>query len=183
MRSSELRDFLERVDEFTSIAVVEPRPLITRPIVSLDSLRSWLNTERARSLLLYVESTPSYEDAVRTSHLAVFSVLLSINKGIYLSTFIRHDHMADAGLPFLTCDAWPDAVQYIFEEFYEAQWKFCPKRLDPRHLHDIWLDKDIVMPFRKKRVLKGGEDSVIFKVELFEEYNHLITVRQLRARA
>jgi len=179
----ELRAFIEHVDACTASAVVESRPLATRPIVSLDSLRSWLTTERARSLLLYVESTPSYEDAVRTSHLAVFSVLLSINKGIYISTFIRHDHMADVGLPFHSCDAWPEAVQYIFDEFYKAQWKFCPKRLISRQLHDIWLDKNIVVPFKEKRILKEGEDSVIFKVELFNEYNHLITVRQPPARA
>ena len=180
---SELREFLERVDACTESAVVKPRPLATRAIVSLDSLRSWLTTERARSLLLYVEGTPSYEDAVRTSHLAVFSILLSINKGIYISTFIRHDHMADVALPFHSCDAWPEVVQYIFEEFNKAQWKFCPQRLDFRRLHDIWLDNNVVLPFKEKQILKGGEDSVIFKVELFEEYNHLITVRQLRARA
>jgi len=183
MRPSELRDFLERVDECTSFAVVESRPLATRPIVSLHSLRSWLTPERARSLLLYVDSTPSYEDAVRTSHLAVFSILLSINKGTYLSTFIRHDHMADARLPFLTCDAWPETVQYMFGDFCKAQWKFCPKPLVSHQLHDILLDKSIVVPFKEKRILKEGEDAVIFKVELFEEYNHLITVCQLRARA
>ena len=114
---------------------------------------------------------------------AVFSVLLSINKGFYLTSFIRHHHLADFGLPFLSCDAWPEATKYIFEEFYQAQWKFCPRRLDSRQLHDIWLDRNIIIPFKEKRVLREGGDSVIFKVELFEEYNHLIAVRQLRAHA
>ena len=179
---SEIAGFFKFVDDSVTSAVVESRPLITRPIVSLDSLRSWLTRERARSLLLYVESTPSYEDAVRTSHLAVFSVLLSINKGICLSIFIRHHHLADDGLPFLTRDAWPEAVRYMFDEFYKAQWKFCPKRLVARQLNDTFLDKNVVIPFREKLILKEGNDTVISKVEVFEEYNHLIPVGQPHAR-
>jgi len=180
---SELHDFLERVNECTSVAIAEPMPLLTRPIVSIDRLRSYLTTERLRKLLLYVDSSTGFEDAVRTRYLAVFAVLLSINQGIYLPTFVHHDHMADAGLPFLTCDAWPEVSKTIFDEFYQAQWKFCPKRLVFGQLHDTWLHRNVVVPMKQKTLLREGVDAVIFKVELFEEYNHLIPVGQHRARA
>jgi hypothetical protein len=180
---SECRDFLEQVKECTALAVVESQTPVNRPIVSMNRLRSYLNEERLRSLLLYVICPPGYQDAVRARYLAVFSILLSIDKGPYLPTFMHHDNMADAALPFLTCDAWPEVSKTIFKEFYSAQWEFCPKELVSGQLHDIWLDENIVVPFKEKVVLKDGEDSVIFKVELFEEYNHLIPVGQLHARA
>ncbi|KAI4948051.1 hypothetical protein J4E91_006044 [Alternaria rosae] len=170
----ELLDFLEHVDNCTTAAIIEPLPLATRPIVSIDGLRPYLTTERLRSLLLYVGSPDGYEDIVRTRYLAVFSILLSINQGIYLPTFVQYDHMADEGLPFLTCDAWPEVSKTIFNEFYEAQWRFCPKRFMFGQLHDTWLHKDIVVPLKEKEILDDGVDSIIFKIELFEEYNHLI---------
>ena len=106
-----------------------------------------------------------------------------MDKGIYLPAFVQYDHMADSGLPFLACDAWPEISKAIFEEFYEAQWKFCPKRLVYGQLHDTFLHKNIVVPFKDKVILKEGVDSVIFRVELFEEYNNLVSVGQLRASA
>ena len=180
---AELDEFFEHVNAYTAPAMTVSRPLDTRPIVSLDKLQAYLTTERSRRLLLYEESDPGYEDAVRTSHLAVFSILLSIKKGFHLSTFIRHDHMADIRLPFLTCDAWPETVQYMFDEFYEAQWKFCPKRLVFGQLYDTWLHENMVVPLKHILPLKEGVDATISKVELFEEYNHLIPVGQERARA
>jgi hypothetical protein len=178
----ELRDFLQHVEDCTEPAVAETQPVVTQPIVSIDGVRSYLTTERLRRLLLSVGSSDTYEDAVRKRYTAVFSILLSINKGIYLATFVQHDHMSDRGLPFLTCHAWPEASKPIFDEFYEAQWKFCPKQLVFGELHDTWLHKNTVLPFKKKVVCNNGVDSTIFKVELFEEYNDLIPVGQSRAR-
>jgi hypothetical protein len=102
--------------------------------------------------------------------------------GPFLSAFVQHD-MTDEKLPFLTRDAWPEVSKAIFDKFYAAQWQFCPKRLVFDQLHDTWLHKNMIVPFKEKVLLKDGVDSIIYKVELFEEYNHLFPVGQLRARA
>jgi len=180
---SELHDFLERVNECTAAAVAESMPLVTQPIVSIDGLRSYLTEERLRRLLFYVGNSDLYEHAVRERYLAVFSILLSIDKAPYLPLFAQNDHMTDGGLPFLTCDAWPQMCKTIFDEFYEAQWKFCPKQLVYGQLHDKLLHRDMIVPFRSKVLLKDSVDSTVFKVELFDEYNHLIPVCQLHAHA
>ena len=103
--------------------------------------------------------------------------------GPFISTFIQHDQLADERLPFLTRDVLPEASSEIFPKFYEAQWKFCAKTLVPHGLNETRVPDNMVMPFQKIEILHTGPDSTISKVEIFEEYNYLVPVRQSRASA
>jgi hypothetical protein len=166
----ELSDFLEHVEKSKLFATAESSPTVTRPIVSIRALQTYLTTDRVRKLLLYVTSSSNYERIVRDRYLVVFSVLLAINRGVYITNFVQYDQLADERLPFLSRDEWPEVCKVIFPEFYEAQWKFCAKRLVYDRLNDTRLHADEVIPFKRKEVLKEGPDSTIFKAELFEEY-------------
>jgi len=77
----------------------------------------------------------------------------------------------------------PEVCRRIFDEFHEAQWKFCAKRLVHGWLNDTRLHEDEVVPFKRKEVLQEGPDSTILRVELFEEYNYLFPVGQISERA
>jgi len=176
-------EYLARIADSTSLAISATPSTNTRPIVSIRALRSYVTPGRLRKLLLCVSGSTNYETAVRERYLVVFSILLSIGMGPFINKFIRHDQLVDERLPFLTRDVWPEASSEIFDKFYEAQWKFCAKTLVPDGLNDTKLCDNMVMPFKKIEILNNGSDSIISKVELFDEYNHLVPVRQPRARA
>jgi len=180
---SELDEFFAHVNACTASAVVESGNLHTRPIVSIRALGPYFTTGRLRGLLLCVGGSIAYETLVRERYLVVFSILLSIGKGPFINKFIQHGELVDERLPFLTRDVWPEASSEIFDEFYEAQWQFCAKTLVAEGLNDTKLCDNMVMPFKKIELLRDGSDSTISKVELFEEYNSLIPVRQPRTSA
>ncbi|CAN9103286.1 unnamed protein product [Alternaria alternata] len=171
--NGELSAFLEHVEKRKLFAIAESPPTGTRPIVSIRALQTYLSTDRVRKLLLYINISSNYERIVRDRYLVVFSVLLSIHRGPYITSFVQYDQLVDERLPFLSRDDWPEVCKVIFDEFYEAQWKFCAKRLVYDRLNDTRLHADEIVPFRRKDVLKAGPDSTIFKAELFEEYNYL----------
>jgi hypothetical protein len=183
MAPGERSDFLEHVEKCKLFAVAEVSPTGTRPIISMSALRSYLTTGRLRKLLLYVTSTANFERTVRDRYLAVFSVLLLIDRGPYINNFVQHEELADERLPFLNRNDWPEVCNVIFDEFYEAQWKFCAKRLIYDRLNDTKLPVDMVVPLKRKDKVREGPDSSIFKVELFEEYNHLFPVGPPSVRA
>jgi hypothetical protein len=181
--NGELSAFLEHVEKCKLFAIAESPPTGTRPIVSIRKLQTYLDTDRVRKLLLYINVSSNYERIVRDGYLIVFSVLLSIHRGPYITSFVQYEQLADERLPFLSGDNWPDVCKVTFDEFYEAQWKFCAKRLVYERLNDTRLHADEVVPFRRKDVLKVGPDSTIFKAELFEEYNYLFPVGPILERA
>ena len=146
----ELSDFLKHVEKCKWFAIADTSPTGTRPIVSTRALQTYLTADRVRKLLLYVASSPNYERIVRERYLVVFSILLSIKQGVYITTFIQHDQLADERLPFLSRDEWPEVCKVIFTQFNETQWKFCAKRLVYDRLNDTRLHANEVVPFRKK---------------------------------
>jgi len=179
----ELDDYLRRMADCTSPAILATPSTDTRPIMSIRDLRSYVTQSRLRKLLLCVGASTNYDTVVQERYLVVFSILLSIKMGPFISTFIQHDQLADERLPFLTRDVLPEASSEIFPKFYEAQWKFCAKTLVPHGLNETRVPDNMVMPFQKIEILHTGPDSTISKVEIFEEYNYLVPVRQSRASA
>lgn len=179
----ELDDYLAHIEGCTLLAISDASSTGTRPIVSIRALRSYVSPDILRKLLLCISITSNYETVVREQYLVVFTILLSIGMGPFIHTFVQHDQLVDERLPFLTRDVWPEASSQIFDNFYEAQWRFCAKTLVPDGLNDTKLCDNMVMPFKEIKVLNKGSDSTISKVELFEEYNHLVPVGQPSARA
>ena len=100
-----------------------------------------------------------------------------------LSDFLKHVEKCKW---FAIADTSPTGTRPIVStrapQFNETQWKFCAKRLVYDRLNDTRLHANEVVPFRKKHPLKEGSDSTIFRVELFEEYNHLFPVGQSSER-
>jgi hypothetical protein len=181
--NNELTTFLVQLEKRMLSVVDESSPTGTRPIVSIHALQTYLTSDKVRKLLLYVTNSSINERIVRERYLVVFSVLLSINRGPYIKIFVQYDQLTDERLPFLSRGSWPKACKVIFDEFYEAQWKFCAKRLVYDRLNDTRLHADEIVPFRRKDVLKAGLDSTIFKAELSEEYNYLFPVGLISERA
>jgi len=171
--TNELPDFLNQLKRWTSFAVDESSPTGARPFILIHELKSYLNKDRLRKLLFYVQQTCSNEQVIRDNYVVVFAVLLKIGKGAYIKHFTSEDSLVDDRLPFTTSNGWTKDSSYFFEDFYEAQWQFCAKRLERGRLNDNRVPKEIVMPFKKMDVLKKGPDSTVFRVEIFPEYNYL----------
>lgn len=108
---------------------------------------------------------------VLQEYLLVFTVLLLIGKGQYLSHLIERNY-GDDKLPFFECPRFfPKPIDgSFFEAFCNIQWRFCPVRLssNPVNFH---LESEQILPLRSKVLVKSDSTSNVFQVELHEEYD------------
>ncbi|KAF1948009.1 kinase-like protein [Clathrospora elynae] len=170
---NELTDFFDQTKRWRRFAIDESSPKGLRPFIPIHELRNYLIEARLRKLLLYVHRSPNEWRGIRDSYLAVFAILLTIEKGAYISHFTRYDRLADSRLPLSNPDEWPEDCKSFFEAFDKAQREYCAKRLENGRLNDTSVPENTVMPFIKKEVLKKGPDSTVFRVEVHPDYNFL----------
>ncbi|KAH8707100.1 hypothetical protein GQ44DRAFT_691570 [Phaeosphaeriaceae sp. PMI808] len=138
-------------------------------------LHNYLTPERIKKLLEITTSQSLKWEVVRTKYLAVFMILLTIDRGIYITHFIRHNHLADAFLPFQNEGNWPSDFRMFFEKFEQAQGEFCAQVLSSDTLDDKDLGEKIVVPIIACEVLKEG-DSKTSKVQIHPDYNRMAPV-------
>lgn len=149
-----------------------PRSVLTQYFalsgVSLDRL--------LRENLEKDEHVPQTETILQ-QYLAVFSVLLSIGKGKYLNRCIERRYN-DERLPLLdkprhfpTSDNGP-----FFDAFFDAQWKFCPATLT-KNLINFQIEPEQILPLKRREKIMSSASSVIYLVEVDEEYDFLIENR------
>ncbi|KAI2476234.1 SPS1 Serine-threonine protein kinase [Pyrenophora tritici-repentis] len=170
---NELRDFLDQLKQWTLFAANQSLPAGGRAFISIHQLKRYLDKERLRKLLFYVQRTSHNQEVIQDKYIVVFAILLKIGKGAYISHFTSHDSLADDRLPFEHPNGWFGESTSFFEEFYKAQWPFCAKRLERGRFTDKCVPEEMVIPFKRMEVLKQGPNSTVFRVEVFPEYNYL----------
>ncbi|KAI1577344.1 SPS1 Serine threonine protein kinase [Pyrenophora tritici-repentis] len=170
---NELRDFLDQLKQWTLFAANQSLPAGGRAFISIHQLKRYLDKERLRKLLCYVQRTSHNQEVIQDKYIVVFAILLKIGKGAYISHFTSHDSLADDRLPFEHPNGWFGESTSFFEEFYKAQWPFCAKRLERGRFTDKCVPEEMVIPFKRMEVLKQGPNSTVFRVEVFPEYNYL----------
>ncbi|KAF2793632.1 kinase-like protein [Melanomma pulvis-pyrius CBS 109.77] len=167
VQASDATDFREHVEH--SLVTAGSPSAHQGSFIPRQILRSYLTPDRLRKLL----ARPGDQDAVQNGYLTVFSILFFIGKGVYITYFIPHERYADEHLPFERTDHWPPECQEFFQQFFEAQWKFCPQPLRKLRLNDSRFPQEAIVPIIKCELLKDGFYSNTYKVDIHPEYDLL----------
>jgi hypothetical protein len=148
-----------------------------RLFVPRHALKQYMTPSRTKILLDAHCGNSLKWGEVRNKYLAVFVILLSINRGPFLVHFLRSNQLSDASLPFQNKMDLPFNCRDFFEAFDEIQWEFCALEMQFDYLDDKDFDPRMVVPIVTEESLNSG-DSTIWKVEVHPDYNCLLsTVR------
>jgi len=103
----------------------------------------------------------------------VFCILVSIEEVNFLPNFMEFSDLSDNHLPFTenSRQLFPYSTHKLFEVFCEAQWKFCPARLD-KNSKQHFREREI-LPFISKTLIGKGSSADIFLVDVYPFYNSL----------
>lgn len=118
------------------------------------------------------EHAPQAE-TVLNQYLVVFAILLSIGKGQYLSRCIERDY-SDDKLPFFDRPRhFPKSEEgSFFDSFSDAQWRFCPVRINKNPVN-FQIEPEQILPLRRREQISRNESSTTYLVEFHEEYDSL----------
>ncbi|KAF1953576.1 hypothetical protein CC80DRAFT_141675 [Byssothecium circinans] len=179
-RSSDVADFQGHLRDAQILAVDLLSPSKsgrTRPFVPRHALEQHLNEKTIKKLLNYYYRPIIEWESIRTSYLAIFAILIHINKGTYISHFTPHPHLADDRLPFRNYTDWPpDCIQF-FLEFQQAQWRFCAAEFCKGRLNGTRFSDEVIIPITSVEVLKTGPYSCTYKIDIEPSYNLLVERR------
>ena len=150
-----------------------------RSFVPFGALKSFLTEENTRVLLR--ETTGSNHrilpNKIVRNFLRVFSILVSIDKAIYLRLFYENpDRLADANLPFTNGHDWHEKCKPFFSEFYAKQWEFCARKFHTDWMNDTLLDDELILPIIEMECLKSGNGSSTYRIKIHSEYSSLEVV-------
>lgn len=146
-----------------------------QPFVPAGALRDFLTLDKINRLLQDIPGADSSKQRckqIQKKYLAVFVILLSIDEGPHIESFVRNNHLSDDHLPFRHCCDWPNRSQKLFEKFDALQWKFCALVLENDAIDGKDLDPRHVLPIVTQELLKHGE-STTSKIRIHAEYNRL----------
>jgi hypothetical protein len=145
-----------------------------RPFVPRHTLQQYLSRDKIRQILEFCNVWDVDLDTIRNHYIAVFGILVQIKRPEYIGHFITHQHFADDRLPFLDRESWlEDYRGDFFKDFYEAQWKYCAQDFRPGRLDNIVIQKERILPFESRSLIKRGADSKVEKVEIHKYYHSL----------
>ncbi|KIW14937.1 hypothetical protein PV08_07724 [Exophiala spinifera] len=112
--------------------------------------------------------------AILTSCTSVFAILIRIQKGAYISEFLRHGELFDNHLPFLTKPpAFPSVPNDdFFDRFCKEQWRFCAHTFKDGY-DDLHISNSYILPILKTETLVEGGAADVQKVTLHPEYDKI----------
>jgi hypothetical protein len=123
---------------------------------------------------------PGLLHRIRDGHQKIFVILLWIGKAHDIEKFLGSDDLRDDHLPFKERpSSFPDLLKSYpncgsrpyWEDFKEAQWRFCAPVLTDG-LDRIW-HKDTILPFTKTPTSDSGSSGSVSKIEIEESHNKL----------
>lgn len=169
----DVADFLDHIERAGAIAVGPFSPATHRPYTPTHVLRAYLTRSRIKKLLKCFHRPDTDWETIRNDYLAVFSTLIVINKGTYITHFVQSPNLTDDDLPFRHQEDWPPDCVEFFEEFHRTQWQFCTERLKRQKLSGGRFRDEIILPIISCVSLRDGVDSCTYKVEVDPGYNLL----------
>ncbi|TVY33614.1 Serine/threonine-protein kinase [Lachnellula subtilissima] len=167
----------------------ETSPPGTRPFMVMNELQNYLTDNNHQKLdgiidVLFDDSDGFNPTDIIPGYMAVFSILLQINKGFYIKHFTRHGSLSDAKLPFdpkTPPQHWPlgDNHSEFLENFCEHQWAFCAPPLPPA-TSDQYFDSKTVLPITFKKTLQSGISANLSLIHIHPWYNKLLPDKERR---
>lgn len=145
-----------------------PRSVLTRYFTldggSLDGLLKEVLEE---------EEHITQADTILQQYLAVFAILLSIGKGKYLNRCVERDYN-DERLPLFDRPRHFPKSEHgsFFDEFFDAQWRFCPVKLTKNPVN-LQIEPEQIFPLRRREQVGSNTSSTTYLVEFHEEYDLL----------
>jgi hypothetical protein len=170
---SDIDDFLEYIRK-AEVPAVSLDSTQKRPFVPEDKLQIYLDKATLRKLLICYNHPATECTAIHSGYWIVFSILITIRRGTYITQFLPHERLGDDYLPFTTDDDLPHECKDFFRDFYEAQWRFCAQRLKKDRLNDTRLHDKRIIPITSLDLLCAGPDSCTYKVEMYPRYQNLL---------
>lgn len=154
---------------------------VERKYVSLRTLQQVLTHERIENLLqvLFRGWDEPFPDAgiIRKSYLRSFAILLCIGAGRFIYHFKENHTLRDGQLPFYAPPHnFPTfTTRNLFAEFEEAQWAFCPFELEWDSSYNLGTRE--ILPINSKSEIEDGGSAVVWRVEVDEDYDKLIPLK------
>lgn len=180
-----IRGFFDWVRRARAYAVLEPTGQERRAFVPIQKIQTYF-AERDRQRLNEIldavfmpEDPPLYAENIIPKYVAVFSILLHINKARYIKDFTTYGPLSDAALPFDPVNPPPkfptsSEDPNFFLRFCEEQWRFCSPTFQ-RHMLDERFEGKRILPITYKEWLGGGGSGTVYKIKVHKLYNELIT--------
>lgn len=175
-----IQDFLRwRHDARQEEVVEEPaREGERRYFISQRRLRSYLSRKCIERLLdaLFpdqdmIEQPPSKQ--IYDQYMRVFSILLCIGHGNFITYFVLFESLQDTKLPFDSVPShFPKSADGdLFKCFRERQWEFCC----PTFSYDmqIHFQPERILPIIGRERITSGGSAIIYKVHIEDGYNDL----------
>ncbi|KAH9872121.1 hypothetical protein J1614_006383 [Plenodomus biglobosus] len=145
-----------------------------RSFIPRAALQKYLTLASIRVLLKHQRIEDDIAENIRDNFIAVFAILIRMNKWDHITYFIQSDEFLDSRLPFYDCGSWHQACRNHFNEFRKTQWEFCAQPLADGTLHNIRLHEDRIIPVTLIRSLKSGPDATVDLLEVHHDYNLLV---------
>ncbi|KAH6672041.1 hypothetical protein B0J14DRAFT_85731 [Halenospora varia] len=152
------------------------------PFLPYDLLSDHLESNECEALKTLLgafnqgRAVPISAKEVVSAYSKIFCILIWVGKIESLPVFMGCDDLNDQHLPFKFHDRPsqfpidPTAPRF-FEEFCQAQWRFCPPTFDANC--NRRLEKEYVLPFTKKKQIAKGASATISTIEIYPLYNAL----------
>ena len=99
----------------------------------------------------------------------VFAILVSIDRGRYITNFLKHESLRDNHLPFTVCP--PRFPEAIFDEFWHAQPRFCAATFY-KGSQQVY-DNERRLPYLEKKRIGEGGSADVYRVRIHCDYNKL----------
>ena len=174
-------DCIEYLRQKEAWAFDPSSPDARRAFVPIHVLQRYLDKPRIERLLSYFHRSAADWRWIQSDYLAVFAVLITIDKGAYITHFTWHDHLADDRLPSISASDLPPDCRSFFPQFAAARWRFCAQTLRKGRLNEKRFPPETIIPITSYRPLKEGPDSSTYKVKIHPDYNQLADkVRMLK---
>ncbi|KAF2644780.1 kinase-like protein [Massarina eburnea CBS 473.64] len=142
-----------------------------QPFITLRQLAEYWTTSRIKEALCSTYDNSEHIPFIQGHLIRIFSIFVLLKSPAFI---FQHVHrLKDQNLPYYS-QPEPWLFPIDFQEFYRAQWQFCPQEFNRQYLMlGGHFDDNIILPFQKLDVLDEGGSAQTYKVKLNREYNHL----------
>lgn len=175
----EIITFIRWVEAASIKGTHDPTAVATRPFMPLSQLDKYLRegnrTKRLLQALFHPGQPPIEPEDVWQNCIIVFSILLLIGKGPFISEFIQHEELWDVKLPFsLRPSRFPPSPDgdRFFDSFFQQQWQFYPHTFR-QNVINAQVENERVLPILDKQLLGEGSSAFIYKIKLHPDYDKL----------
>lgn len=105
-----------------------------------------------------------------TRYRGVFIILLYIGRADLIHSFTARRELQSDRLPFLSRETFP-SPGILFDDFYEAQWKFCVFRMRYEPVAEHATRQ--IMPFQIIEKLGQGQSGQAYLIKVAEGYDEI----------